>query len=121
MIKGLLIRSLSESVESSSLSLERVNNVHSSDGLSLGMLGVSDGILDDGSEEFLEDVSDFLVDSEGDSLDTSSSGESSDGWLGDTLDDWSGSTSSSDSLLGMNFSVSFSAFSSFRSHDKDQL
>jgi hypothetical protein len=78
-----------ETVEGSSLSLESVDDVHSSDGLSSGVLGVGDGISDNSGEENLKHISGVLVDEEGDSLDTSSSGESSDGWLGDTLEDWS--------------------------------
>ena len=79
-----------ETVQSSSLSLESVDDVHGSDGLSSGVLGVGDGISDNSGEENLEYISGVLVDEEGNSLDTSSSGESSDGWLGDALQNWSG-------------------------------
>ena len=75
-----------ESVESSSLSLESIDDVHSSDGLSLGMLGVGDGISDDASEEVRKDRADGLVDQLRDSLDSSSAGESSDRGLGNALD-----------------------------------
>ena len=85
--------SSTETVEGSALSLESVDNVHGSNGLSLGVLGVSDSISDDTLEESLEHISAVLVDVEADSLDTSSSGESSDGWLGDTLEQWSGALS----------------------------
>lgn len=95
----ILIRSLSESVERSSLSFKSINNILSSYGLSFGVLSVGDGVSDDVAQESLENLSDLLVDSEGDSLDTSSSGESSDGWLGDSLNDWSGSSRGTDSLL----------------------
>ena len=71
------------------MSLEGVDDVHGSDGLSLGVLGIGDGVSDDSLEEALQDVSGVLVDVEGDSLDTTSSGESSDGWLGDALEQWS--------------------------------
>lgn len=112
----ILIRSLSESVERSSLSFEGIDDILSSNSLSLGVLGVSDRISNDVVKESLEDVSDFLVDSEGDSLDSSSSGESSDSRLGDSLYNWSGSSLSSDSLLAVDFSVGFSALSGFASH-----
>ena len=121
VIKGFLIRSVSESIESSSLSLKRVDNVHSSNSLSLSVIGVGNGISNDSSQEFLEDISNFLVDTEGDSLDTSSSGKSSDGRFSNSLNNWSRSTSSSDSLFRMNFSISFSTFSGLRSHNISQL
>jgi hypothetical protein len=45
------VRLDAETVEGSSLSLERVNDVESSDGLSLGVLGISDRVSDDVWEE----------------------------------------------------------------------
>ena len=42
-----------ESVQGTSLSLQSVDNVHSSDGLPLGMLGVGDGVADDILQEHL--------------------------------------------------------------------
>ena len=75
-----------ESVEGSALSLERVDDVESGDGLALGVLGVSDGVADHVVEEDLEDTSGLLVDQSGDALDTTSSSKSSDGGLGDALD-----------------------------------
>jgi len=89
------------------LSLEGIDDVHGSDGLSLGVFGVGDGISDDVLEEFLENFSDFLVDGERNSFDSSSSGESSDGRLGNTFDHWSASSLGDISLL-RDFSVSFS-------------
>ena len=79
-------RSAAETVEGSALSLESVDNVEGGDGLSLGVLGVGDGVTDDVLEESLEDGAGLRVDVRGDSLDTTSSGQSSDGRLGDTLD-----------------------------------
>ena len=43
----------SESVQSTSLSLESIDDIHGGDGLPLGMLGVGDGITDDVLEEYL--------------------------------------------------------------------
>ena len=37
----------SESVESSALSFQSIDDIHSGDGLSLGVLGVGDSITDD--------------------------------------------------------------------------
>lgn len=112
----ILIRSLSESVERSSLSLKSIDDVLSSNSLSLGVFSVGNWVSDNVTQETLEDLSDFLVDSEWDSLDTSSSGESSDGWFGNSLYDWSGSSRGSDSFLWVNFSIGFSALSGFAGH-----
>ena len=54
--------SSTESVEGSSLSLESVDNVEGSDGLSLGVLGVDNGVSDDVLEERSENGSGLLVD-----------------------------------------------------------
>lgn len=81
-----LINSLcSETVEGSALSLESVDDIHGGDGLSLGVLGVGDGVSDDSLEEALQHVSGVVVDLERNSLHTSSSGQSSDGRLGDAF------------------------------------
>jgi hypothetical protein len=83
---SLRIQSLtSETVESTSLSLEGVDDIKSSDGLSASVLGVSDSVLDNRLEERLENTSGLLVDEGRDSLDTTSTSQSSDGRLGDTL------------------------------------
>ena len=68
------------------MSLESIDDVESGDGLSLGVFGVGDGVLDNVLEELSEDNSGLVIDEGADSLDTTSSGESSDGWLGDTED-----------------------------------
>jgi len=68
------------------LSLESVDDIEGGDGLSLGVFGVGDGVLDNVLEELSEDNSGLVIDEGADSLDTTSSGESSDGWLGDTHD-----------------------------------
>lgn len=68
------------------MSLESVDNVHSSDGLSLGVLSVSESISDDSLEEALQNISAVFVDVEADSLNTTSSGESSDGWFSDAFE-----------------------------------
>jgi hypothetical protein len=102
-----------ETVEGSSLSLEGIDDVHSGDGLSSGVLSVGDGVSDDSGEESSEDISAVLVDEEGDSLDTSSSGESSDGWLGDTFENWS--VVLSGVSLGGNLTDSLSLSDSFSS------
>ena len=68
------------------MSLESIDDIEGGDGLSLGVLGVADGISDNVLEESSEDNSGLVIDEGADSLDTTSSGESSDGWLGDSKD-----------------------------------
>ena len=77
-------RSSTETVEGSALSLEGVNDIESSNSLSLGVLGVGNGVLDNVLEEASEDNSGLVIDEGADSLDSTSSSESSNGWLGDT-------------------------------------
>ena len=102
-----------ETVEGSALTLEGVDDVEGGDGLSLGVLGVGDGVTDDVLEEDLEDTSGLFVDQTGDSLDTTSTSETTDSWLGDALDvipkDFS-------VTLGAAFAESFTSFSTSR-HD----
>ena len=43
------------------MALERVDDVERRDGLSLGVLGVSDGVADDTLEEGLEDTAGLFV------------------------------------------------------------
>ena len=83
------------------MSLEGVDDIEGGDGLSLGVFGVGDGVLDNVLEELSEDNSGLVIDEGADSLHTTSSGESSDGWLGDTKDGFL------DSLGSVSFSSSF--------------
>ena len=76
----------SESVKGTSLPLEGIDNIHSSDSLPLGMFGVGDGITDDVLKEDLEDTTGLLVDESRDTLDSSTSRQTADGGLGDALD-----------------------------------
>ena len=56
-------RSLSaETVQGAALSLESVDHIERGDGLSLGVLGVGDGVSDDAFEEGLEDTTGLFVD-----------------------------------------------------------
>ena len=54
--------SSAETVEGSALSLESVDDIESSDGLSLGVLSVDDRVTDDVLEERSEDGAGLLVD-----------------------------------------------------------
>ena len=75
-----------ESVKGPALSLQGVDNVHGSDGLPLGVLGVGHGITDDVLEEHLQDSTGLLVDESRNSLHTTSASKTADGGLRDTLD-----------------------------------
>ena len=84
LVKGLDLTS--ESVEGTTLTLQSIDDIHGSDGLSLGVLGVSDGISDDIFKEDLEDTAGLFIDEAGDTLDTTTASETANGRLGDTLD-----------------------------------
>jgi hypothetical protein len=53
---------LAKAVEGAALALEGVADVHSRDRLAASVLGVGDGVADDGFQERLEDRAGFLVD-----------------------------------------------------------
>ena len=76
----------SKSIESTSLSLEGIDDIHGSNSLPLCMFGVGDSIPDDILKEHLQDSSCLLIDEARDPLDSSSPGQSPDGRLGDPLD-----------------------------------
>ena len=79
-------RLASEAVDGSSLALEGVDDVEGGDGLAASVLGVGDGVTDDGLEEGLQDAAALLVDESRNALDSSTAGETTDGGLGDSLD-----------------------------------
>jgi len=76
----------SESIQGASLPLEGIDNIHSGDGLPLGVFGVGDGIPDDVLKEDLEDSTGLLIDESRDTLDSSTASQPSDGGLSDALD-----------------------------------
>ena len=93
----------SESVEGTSLPLEGIDDIHGSDSLPLGVLGVGDSISDDVLQEhlhkinpteawigmsveiYLQDAPRLLIDETTNPLDSTSSSQSSDSWLGNAL------------------------------------
>jgi hypothetical protein len=79
-------RLAAEAVESASLPLEGVDDVHGGDGLPLGVLGVGDGVADHVLKEHLEHAAGLLVDEARDTLDASTASQAADGGLGDALD-----------------------------------
>jgi hypothetical protein len=85
-LESSLIGLTSETVESSALSLEGVDDVQCSDSFSAGVFSVGHSVADDVLEEDLKYATSLLIDQTGDTLDTASSRETADGGLGDTLD-----------------------------------
>ena len=75
-----------ESVEGVPLALQRVDHIHGSDGLALGVLRVKEGVTDHVLEEDLENTTSLLVDETGDALDATTAGETANGRLGDAHD-----------------------------------
>ena len=75
-----------ETVEGTALTFQGVDHIHSSDSLSAGVLGVGDGVTDDGFKEDLEDTTGFFVDESGDAFDTTTSRKTADGGFGNALD-----------------------------------
>ena len=76
----------SKAIQSASLPLQGIDNVHGGDSLPLGVLSVGDGISDDVLQEDLENSTSLLIDESRDPLDSSTAGQSPDGGLGDALD-----------------------------------
>ena len=75
-----------ETVQSAALAFQSIDDIHSGDGLALGVFGVGDGITDDVLKEDLKNTAGLLVDQAGDTLDTTAASETADGGLGDALD-----------------------------------
>ena len=75
-----------KSVQGTALTLQGIDDIHGGDGLSLGVLGVGDGITDDIFEENLQDATGLFVDEAGDTLYTTTTSQTTDSGLGDTLD-----------------------------------
>ena len=65
MVSVYKLELAAKAVQSSSLPLEGIDHVHSSDGLPLGMFSVSDSVADHVLEEHLQNTSGFFVDQSG--------------------------------------------------------
>ena len=76
----------SEAVQSTSLALQRVDDVHGGDGLALGVLAVGDSVTDDVLKEELQHTPDLFVDEARDTLHSTSASQTADGGFGDALD-----------------------------------
>ena len=86
LLVALICCLTTETVKGAALPLKGVDDVHGGDGLPASVLGVGDGITDDGLKENLEDTTSLLVDETRDTLDTTTTRKTADGGLGNTLD-----------------------------------
>jgi hypothetical protein len=86
-LNGKLLRNnlTSKAVKGAALSLEGIDHIHGSDGLSASMLSVGDCIANDVLEEYLEHSTSFLIDKSTDAFHTTSTSETTNGGLGDAL------------------------------------
>lgn len=75
-----------ETVQSTALAFQSVDDVHGGDRLALGMLGVGNGIPDDILEEYFQDTAGLLVDESGDTLDSTTTCQTANCRLRYTLD-----------------------------------
>ena len=79
-------RLLAISIQSPPLPLERKEHIHGSDGLSLGMLSVSDSVTNHILKEHLQYTPGLFIDQARDPLYTAPSGQTANVSLGDVLD-----------------------------------
>jgi len=75
-----------EAVEGTALALQGIDDIEGSDGLTLGVLGVGDGVTDDRLEEGLENTAGLFVDHGRNTLDTTTTSKTTDGRFGYALD-----------------------------------
>src|ERR1700761_7424789 len=87
-----------EAVQGSSLTLQRVDDVHCRDGFALGVFRVGDGIADNVFQENFEYSASLLIYEAGNSLDSSSTSQTTYRRLRDTLN-----------IISKNFSVTLGA------------
>lgn len=78
--------STAKAVQCTTLSLQRIHDIHGRDSLALGVLRVRDRISDNVLEEHLQDTTGFLIDETRDPLDTTTTCQTTNRRLGDALD-----------------------------------
>ena len=102
-----------KTIESVPLALQSVDNIHGSDSLSLGVLGVGDGITDHVLQKYLENTASLFVDETGHTLHTTMTSQATNCSLGDSLD----IAEDFPVALGTSFSETFACLSMAR-HDE---
>ena len=75
-----------KTMEGASLALQSVDNIHGSDSLSLGVLGVGYGVTDHVLQKYLENTASLFVDETGDTLHATTTSQATNCSLGDSLD-----------------------------------
>jgi len=78
--------SASKTVEGASLALERVDDIHGSDGRAASMLGVGDSVANDILKKYFQNTASLFVDKSRETLDTTAASQTADCGFGDTLD-----------------------------------
>ena len=104
-----------KSVQSATLSLESVDDVHGGHRLALGVLGVSDGVANHSLQEALQNTTRLLVDEARDAFDSTSTSETTNGGFSDTLDVVSQNLTMT---LGTSLSEALATFATSR-HDEN--
>ncbi|KAF3854462.1 hypothetical protein F7725_022517 [Dissostichus mawsoni] len=99
----------SEAVQSAALPLQGIHHIHGGHSLSLGVLGVGDGITDHILQEDLQHPTGLLVDQTGDTLHSATASQTANSGFGDSLDVI---TENFTVTLGASFAESLSSFSS---------
>ena len=104
-------RLTTETVEGTSLSLESIDHIHSSDSSSLSMFSVSDSIANHVLQKHLENTTSLFVNETRDTLHTTTASETADSGLGYTLDVISQDLPMA---LSASFSKTFASFATAR-------
>lgn len=100
-----------KAVESTTLALKRINDVHCGDCLALGMFGISDRVANDVFQKDAKNGASLFIDKTRNTLNTTTACKTTNGGLGDSLNVV---TKNLSMTLGSSLSKTFSCFSSSR-------
>ena len=115
VVVGSADRLTAEAVQSTSLTLESIDDVHGRHRLALGVFSVSHSVTDHVLQEHFEDATSLFVDQTRDTLHTTSASKTTDGWLRDALDVV---TKNLAMTLGATLAKTFASFATSRHYDK---
>jgi len=107
-----------ETVQSASLTLQSVDDVHGGHSLALGVFSVRHSVTDHVLQEHFEDATSLLVDQARDTLHTTSASKTTDGWLRDALDVV---TKYLAMTLGATLAETFASFTTSRHTDHSRM